>query len=134
MKQKIDFGLKIKQLIDKHGETLEEAANRVGGSKSNLSKIVKKPDVNTALLREFGEAYGVGLAYFFKDFVQYNQVSTNTGIQAVGEKIISYEATGKKEGMSNKADTEKEILIERLKAAETEIKLLREMVDILKNR
>ncbi len=134
MKQKIDFGLKIKQLIDKHGETLEEAANRVGGSKSNLSKIVKKPDVNTALLREFGEAYGVGLAYFFKDFVQYNQVSTNTGIQAVGEKIINYEATGKKEGITAKVDADKEILIERLKAAETEIKLLREMVDILKNR
>lgn len=86
MKQKIDFGLKIRQLIDKHGETLEEAAKRVGGSKSNLSKIVKKADVNTELLRSFGEAYGVGLGYFFKDFAQYNQTAQSVGIQAIGEK------------------------------------------------
>lgn len=134
MKQKIDFGLKIKQLIDKHGETLEEAAKRVGGSKSNLSKIVKKEDVNTELLRAFGEAYGVGLGYFFRDFVQYNQTAQSAGIQAVGEKIISYETNGKKEGVSNKDEVQTKILIERVKGLESENKLLREMVELLKNR
>ena len=134
MKQDIDFGLKIKQLIDKHGETLEEAAKRVGGSKSNLSKIVKKRDVSTELLRNFGEAYGVGLAYFFKDFVTYQQTAQNTGIQAVGEKIITYEAVGKKEGVSAKESVETKILIERCKGLENENKLLREMVELLKKR
>lgn len=129
-----NFGLRIKQLIKSRRDTLEEAGKKVGLTKSTISKVLDREDVSTALLKKFGEAYGVGLAYFFKDFVQYNQVSTNTGIQAVGEKIINYEATGKKEGITAKVDADKEILIERLKAAETEIKLLREMVDILKNR
>lgn len=137
MKQEFSFGLIIKRLIDSKGDTLEDAAKKVGGSKSNISKILRKKDVNTELLREFADAYGVGLGYFFQSFAPvYNtkQTAENVGIQAVAEKIMSYEAVGKKTAKTDKDDTTKEILIERLKGLESENKLLREMVELLKSR
>ncbi|WP_028526149.1 helix-turn-helix domain-containing protein [Runella limosa] len=137
MKQEFSFGLIIKRLIDSKGDTLEDAAKKVGGSKSNISKILKKKDVNTELLRDFADAYGVGLGYFFQSFAPvYNttQSAKNVGIQAVAEKIMPYEAIGKKTANSGKNSINEEILIERLKRLESENKLLREMVELLKSR
>ena len=137
MKQEFSFGLIIKRLIDSKGDTLEDAAKKVGGSKSNISKILRKKDVNTEILREFADAYGVGLGYFFQSFAPVyntNQTAQNVGIQAVGEKIMSYDAIGKKTANSGKNSIKEEILIERIKGLESENKLLREMVDLLKNR
>lgn len=137
MKQEFSFGLVIKRLIDSKGDTLEDAAKKVGGSKSNISKILRKKDVNTELLREFAAAYGVGLGYFFQSFAPvYNtkQNAENVGIQAVAEKIMSYEAVGKKARNTDKNSINEEILIERIKGLESENKLLREMVELLKSR
>lgn len=134
MTQKVHFGLKIKQLIDNKKETLEEAAKRIGGTKSNLSKILRKEDVNTALLKQIGDAYGVGFQYFFRDLVQYNQSSQNTGMQVVGEKIINYESTGQKNAVTTKEHADFEILSERLKSCQNENRLLREMIEILKGK
>ncbi len=129
-----NFGLKISELIKSRRDTLEEAGKKVGLTKSSISKIMEREDVSTALLKRFGEAYGVGLGYFFRDFVMNQQVGQNVGIQAIGEKIMHQQTIGNNSGITNKADANTELLNERIKGLEKENALLRDMVDILKNR
>lgn len=60
------YGYKIRDLREKHGDTLESAAKRLNISWSALGKVERgERKVTPDFLEEVANAYGVPLSYFF---------------------------------------------------------------------
>jgi transcriptional regulator with XRE-family HTH domain len=60
------YGVKIRKLREKHGDTLEEAAKKLNMSFSTLGKYERgERKVTPDFLEEVSEVYDVKLSYFF---------------------------------------------------------------------
>lgn len=60
------YGLKIREIREKYGDTLEEAAKRLNMSWSSLGKYERgERKVTPDFLEEVAEVYDVPLSYFF---------------------------------------------------------------------
>lgn len=136
MEQEINFGLKIKQLIDLKKETFEESGKRIGVTKSTVYRWTTQKDLGTDVLKQICKGYGVSMSYFLegsKSYVQRDNV-INAAINAVGEKIMNYANTAQNEGLSTKKDLDYNLLTERLKGCEEKNALLERMIKILENK
>ena len=119
------IGLKVKQLVQRRGDTYDEAAKRIGTAGSNVFNATKKADLHTSFLRKVAEAYGVPLRSFFNDeeinTPNIQQLIANESGAVYGSIVANCSQTVELQ--------KKEIEIQGLK---TEVSLLREMVEILK--
>jgi len=89
-----------------------------------LDKTFEKADVNTSLLEKFADAYEIELIQFFR--VDY-QSDTQAGVTE--DVRVNYQA------VSKSSDEKKIAVLEaEKKGLEEQVKLLREMVGVLKNR
>lgn len=136
MRNEIDFGLKIKQLIEEKEETFETAAKRLKSNKSTVYRWTIQKDVSTEVLRKVCEAYNVSMSYFLNEPKTYLQKDNliNAQINAVGEKIMNYAHTGQNEGLSQQSNQDLKLLTERLKSCEEKNVLLEKMVAILEKK
>lgn len=122
----INFGLKIKQLLDRRGETYEQAGRRLGMAKSNIFLITKKPDVSTKVLKDIAAAYDVTLSSFFSD----NVIFQNQNTAHVGENGVMYNSQNQGVNEYNNTLNVKDMEINGLKK---EVELLRELLEHYKN-
>ena len=117
------FGLEIKKLIERRGETYEQSARRLPYSKTTIFNMTKKRDLSTKNLRVIAKAYSIELSAFFAETNTYTQTS----------KIKNRDGTTNSTQSQNNEGTNKDdIKDERIRGLENEIKLLREMIEILK--
>lgn len=130
MEQKINFGLKIKQLLQRNNQTLEEAAKLLGTTKATVSRWTNQEDNNTETLWNICQKYGVSMSYFLSQSGTYIQSGNtiNGGINAVGEKIMQ---TGT---VSDFKAQETILLAEKLRSCEEKNVLLERMVSILEKK
>lgn len=133
MKCDIDFGLKIRQLMELNNETYQEAATRFGSNASTIHRWTKHKDVSTEVLKLVCEKYKVPMSYFLSESGNYIQRDNTIsgGINVVGEKIINYGHKGQSEGLTDKENADYKILIERLRSCEEKNKLLIEKNNLL---
>lgn len=61
------IGLKIKELASKKNITLADLAKKLNKTKQAVYEIVEKEDVNTAIIRQCAEIFGVPVSYFFDE-------------------------------------------------------------------
>lgn len=135
MEQELNFGLKIKQLIESRRHTYEEAANAIGVTRSTVHRWTTLKDLGTDVLRQVCKGYQIEFSYFLSsgNYTQNAKV-VNAGINAVGEKIINYGAIEHTAGVSPKNEVDNKILIERLKSCEEKNALLERMIKILESK
>jgi len=136
MQQEIHFGLKIKKLIDLKKETFEESGKRVGVTKSTVNRWTRQKDLGTDVLKQVCAAYGVSMSYFLSESTSYVQKDNiiNAGVNAVGEKIMSYVENKPQHVPDVSQSVDYKLLAERLNSCEEQNKLLRDMVAILKTK
>lgn len=128
MDTKVNFGLKIRELVERQNTTIEEEAIRLGYTRTGLTKVLEKEDVNTEILKKVCKTYRVGMGYFLTDntsIVQHGKLNS------VGENYVAYKShnVGHVE-----AEQRIELLQEKIKGLEKENSLLRDMVDMLKKQ
>ncbi len=136
MSANIDFGAKIKNLIERHGDTYEEAAKKVGSNRSTVNRWTRQKDVDTRVLKQLCTGYKITMSYFLSESANYTQSQNqiNGGINAQGEKIMQYQNLGNNEGQSIKESADYKILIERLKSCEEKNALLEKIVGIYEKK
>ncbi|WP_028523188.1 helix-turn-helix domain-containing protein [Runella limosa] len=135
MEQELNFGLKIKQLIESRRHTYEEAASIIGVTRSTVHRWTTLKDLGTDVLRQVCKAYQIEFSYFLSsaNYTQNAKV-VNAGINAVGEKIMNYGTVEHNSGVSPKNEVDNKILIERLKSCEEKNALLERMIKILESK
>ncbi len=136
MSFELDFGLKIKRLIESNKETYEQAAQRLGSNRSTVNRWTRQKDIDTSILKQLCKTYKIPMSYFISESVTYSQNNevVNGGINAVGEKIIQYQQQSNNTGQSDEGTLNQKILIERLKSCEEKNALLQKMVSILEKK
>ena len=124
MLTEVHFGEKIKALVDTKDGTVNQAAKRLKYSVQALYGIFDKADVNTLLLKKVAKAYEVELVQFFR--ADY-QSDTQGGVTE--DVRVNYQT------VSKTSDEKKIAVLEaEKKGLEEQVKLLREMVDVLKGQ
>lgn len=125
----IHFGKKIKNLIEKNGDTYIQAAERLGSTPSTVNRWTRQTDLDTGILKQVCIGYKITMSYFLSEsgsYAQNNQVA-NGGINVLGEKNLQYQSQGSNETQNPDFN----LLKERLKSCEEKNALLQKMVSIL---
>ena len=121
----IHFGRLLQKLLESQTDTLGEVAKKLGYSNPKaLYPIFKKADLSTAVLKKACQLYDADMGYFFSNgYLSVNQVRSFKDNDPV------YSATAKALEENRIA-----VLESDKKGLEEQVKLLREMVEILKSR
>lgn len=119
----IHFGGLIRELIEKKDGTVTGGAERLEYTVQALYAIFEKEDVNTGLLKKISTAYDLPITYFFSKY------SETVGHLHAGESRAAYGGDYKPDAVLRIAVLESE-----KKGLEEQVRLLREMVDVLKTR
>lgn len=124
MNNDIHFGTRIKSLADEYG--VDKAADKIGYSREALYPIFRKKDVSTKLLKKIADAFRMDISYFF----QQDVISQTGRINNIGDSKIKYSNTSSPD---SSLLFEVESLRSLLASKDSEIKTLREMIDLLKS-
>ena len=118
------FGQAIKAFLEDQPGGVQEAARKLEYTLQSLYPIFRKADVNTAILRKLGEVYETN------PFVSLNLYGEREGeLKRVEEEMPAY-----KESELEAAKKKIAVLEAEKNGLDEQIKLLREMVDVLKQR
>lgn len=124
----INFGLKIRQLMEYKNEDAKALAAGIGYSTMGLYKILEREDVSTEILKKVCKHYNMDIAYFLSGNVNIRQKGK---FNSVGENTVYYGDRIE----SNTEDKQRiELLTAKLEGAEKENALLRDMIEILKKQ
>ena len=77
------IGFKINQLAESRNLPLSDLAVKLGKTKQAVYDLVKKDDVNTAIVRECARIFNVPVSYFFDEPSTENTISNVTGAAAI---------------------------------------------------
>lgn len=124
----VNFGLKIKQLMESRNEEAKQLAEGIGYSTVGVYDILKKEDVSTLVLKKVSKYYGVDMAYFLSENVNIRQKGK---VNSVGENTVFY---GNRINSSVEDKQRIELLETELKGAKSENALLRDMIEMLKKQ
>jgi hypothetical protein len=124
MNNTFHFGQAIKSFLEDQPGGIPEAAKKLEYTHQSLYPIFRKADVNTSLLRKIGEVYGINP---FKSLVEYwGEVSE---VKQFLEEKATYNQS------ENESARRRIAVLEAEKnGLEEQVKLLREMVEVLKVR
>lgn len=87
-KTSLHYGLIIKQLIRKKGYDVEDAANRIGVSRTYLQTVFNKKDINTSFARKVA----TGLNIPIESVLVHSYIQTEPQNQTfVSEPVMSYQ-------------------------------------------
>jgi len=117
-----NFGQLIEEIVRKKGSDVETEAKRWGYSQNALYKIFKKEDVGTDILKKVSELYKVRIETLLGNINHTNMIGY---ANAMNDSTVHYNST------NTNTMRELEAKVDKL---ESENKLLREMVEILKSR
>jgi transcriptional regulator with XRE-family HTH domain len=138
MMSDLNFGLKIKQLIKKQNLTIEEAAETLGYTRQGFSTILKKEDINTAVLKKVCEVFNTDMSYFLTN--NRYEVNQSGAFNVVGDAKNSYNKIGLNEMT---AAIDKELIVlktenlglrNQIEGLKNLVESQRETIEILKNR
>ena len=126
----IDFGKKIKRLIESSGDTYIQAAERLGSTPSTVNRWTRQTDLDTSILKQVCMGYKITMSYFLSESASYsiNTGEVNGGINAVGKKIMQSGNT------SDTTNQDTKLLVEKLRSCEEKNALLERMVSILERK
>ncbi|MEO6285811.1 MAG: helix-turn-helix domain-containing protein [Dyadobacter sp.] len=128
MDNTIHFGLIINQLREEKKLTKEKFAKLVGYTPANLGKILNKEDVGTDILKKVCEAFDLDMSFFL---VRKGYIHQKGNANIAGNGNVQY----KGENNSINADNNKmEFVLNENEHLKARIKLLEEMVEILKSK
>ena len=124
MDNEVHYGNRIKEFLESRDESLVVVAEKLGYNLESLYPIFKKPDLNTKILRKISEVYGVTTSRLLS-----KPYEMQSEIREFAEPPAEY-------GVKTLASLEKEnaVLKAENRGLQEQIKLLREMVDVLKSR
>jgi DNA-binding Xre family transcriptional regulator len=128
----IHIGLKFKELSSKKKLTVKEVANKMEMSEMGIYKIYNKENLSTELVNKFCKALQIGYAEFF-GFDQSAGVVQNGGVNITAKKIMGNGDIGTNIGNTTN-DIDYKAIVGQLESCHKENALLREMVDILKDK
>jgi hypothetical protein len=118
------FGEAIKEFLESQPGGVHEAAKKLGYKVLSLYPIFRKADVNTALLRKLGEVYKTN------PFISLNLYGNQEAdVKLLQEEMPAYDQPELHSAMKIIA-----VLEAQKSGLEEQVKLLREMVDVLKER
>lgn len=125
------FGLIIKQLIKANKTTITETALKMGYTRQGLTDVLEKEDVNTAVLKKVCEVFNIEMAYFMSgNSSSINQIGNSNNSQDGKNHYTS--TVG--ENSSNVLQKEIEGLKREINSYKDQIKLQRELIDVLKSK
>ena len=109
----IGLGFEIRKLLKAKGITKKELAAKMGMGQAALGSMIDKPDMNTKRLRQLSDVLGENLfALFLPE-------------RPAGEQKLTEEIEAQKKLIDEKD--------KKIAELEKEIKLLREMIDVIKS-
>ena len=123
----------IKNAIKLKGYTQKELAQKIGMSETALSQALKTGGFKLENLKKLADALDVSICEFFGEEKTErqgnNQIIMNGG--SVRSKNIQIQQTIEH---SKELEKENEILREKVKSLEDQLRVYREMIEILKNQ
>ena len=111
--KQVNLGWEIGKLIKAKGLSRNQLAPKVGMGMASFGSMLKKKDLHTERVRQLSEALGENL---FALFLQEKPAN---------EKMLSEEIEGQKKLLDEKD--------KKIAELEKELKLLREMIDVIKS-
>ena len=126
MDNKINFGRVIKDIVVRQNTTVKEESERIGYTLAGLNKIFDKEDVSTSVLKKVCSAYNLKMDYFLK----YNNYNSNENQTIFNDSGSVYSRTGSVKTSS----IETESLKKEIEALNRENELLKELVQVYKNK
>ena len=126
---KINFGLKIRQLIKQQKVSIQKASDMMGYSRQGFMDVLEKEDVSTAVLSKVCDVFDIDMAYFLGD--NSSQVKQKGNANVAGNGTVQYRG----EGNTINADINKlQILENENHHLKKQIELLEQMVDVLRGK
>ena len=83
------IGFKINQLAESNNLPLSELAVKLGKTKQAVYDLVKKDDINTAIVRECARIFNVPVSYFFDEPNVENTISNINGAATINGNAIA---------------------------------------------
>ncbi|HAT80376.1 MAG TPA: hypothetical protein DCS17_02920 [Flavobacterium sp.] len=135
------IGSKIKKLVDEQKITRKDFAQLINKSEGYVYKLFEYENINTELLNEICIALKVPISYFFNDNI-YNVIEENKTV--ISEPNTSYNREVKQTGSINLnginhgtieiKQHELDLLRFENDGLKKEVKYLKEIIELLKNK
>jgi len=119
----IHIGKCLKEYAEKHDSNMTELAESLDITRTHLYKIFRSEDVNTSMLKKFGNYYNVPLLELLTDNMEI--------IQAINSIIIHGNDTFKMKKIQNSSENREELLKE-IELLKTIINDKEEIIKLLK--
>lgn len=91
--KKLHLGNKIKTIAEKQKLTVEDLATKTEKTIQTIYDIFKKPHVNTQILEQFAEVFGMDIKDFFEDVEnskEESEILKDSGSNHYDKKMIEH--------------------------------------------